>query len=434
MEVQPPLIALYKHNNVKAQKPFVFMQNVVKSEFREFLATDFISGYCEVMPMKIALGMIIRNLDSEQELMGFIENAEKYGHKLDCVIVAYTHTHDPQVEFNIRKKVPFYAININNPHYCKEQMQHRGIPDSVSDVLLKCPIDTKAGLVPYGFNRMIVVTEAILRGMDILFFVDSDVYSKVLKRKSDGSIYEEDVDFFGAHLEHLNSGSDVTTGEYSGYNILPPASFDGMDAFLAGVQKIDVLDYWKSSNTHRCLRVQEDKTEAKPCKKILGGNMAIKLSLFKTLPPFFSSYYTLDGETFLCRGEDTVLGMEIAQGGIKCTDIGINPLHDTYKEYPIEPDLINDKNVQGRFYYACTGWVGRNPFFNHILGNDLPSTREYQREQLERGLRALSEYTANPGYYSVLRNFDASWNSVDRYVNEFKNTSSAWHSFMERIK
>ena len=57
----------------------------------------------EVRVMKTALGMIIRSLDSETELMGFVENAEKYGHKLDCVIVAYTHQNDPQVEKSISK-------------------------------------------------------------------------------------------------------------------------------------------------------------------------------------------------------------------------------------------------------------------------------------------------------------------------------------------
>ena len=383
--------------------------------------------------MKTALGMIIRSLDSETELMGFVENAEKYGHKLDCVIVAYTHKHDPQVEKNVRRKIPFYAVDIKNPHFCKKQMRHRGIPEPAIKMLLECPVDTKSGLVPYGFNRTMVVMEAILREIDTLFFVDSDVYSKVLKKTADGRIVEKEVDFFGAHFEHLNSGSEVTTGEYSGYNILPPASFEGMEALLAGVQKSSMLEYWKTSETHRSLVLQEDETEAKPCKKILGGNMAIKLSAFKKLPPFFSSHYTLDGELFLCRGEDTVLGFEIAQGGIKCTDIGINPLHDTYKEYPVEPDLRGDKSVQGRFYYACTGWVGRNPFFNHILGNDLETTRDYQRTQLEIGLKALAEYTANPGFYSVLRNFDVSWDSVDRYIFEFKQVKEAWKQFMEGI-
>jgi len=281
---------------------------------------------------------------------------------------------------------------------------------------------------------MMVVMEAILREIDTLFFVDSDVYSRVLKRNTDGQIFEEEVDFFGAHLEHLRSGSEVTTGEYSGYNILPPAYFDGMNDFLAGVQKSEMFEYWKTSETHRSLVIQPDDITAKPCKKILGGNMAIKLSAFAKLPPFFSSHYTLDGELFLCRGEDTVLGMEIAQGGIKCTDIGINPLHDTYKEYPKEPDLKGDKSVQDRFYYACTGWVGRNPFFNHVLGNDLNTTRDYQRPHLDRGLRALSDYTSNPRFLGVLKNFDISWDNVDRYISEFNQVTNAWHKFMERVK
>ena len=382
--------------------------------------------------MKIALGMIIRSLDSEMELMGFIENAEKYGHKLDCVIVAYTHQHDLQVERAINEKVPVFAVDIKNPHYCREQMRHRGVSDATARTLLECPVDIKGGLVPYGYNRMIVVMEAILRGMDTLFFIDSDIYPKVLKITPDGIVHEE-VDFFRAHLEHLNSGSEVTTGEYSGYNILPPASFDGMGDLLAGVQKSEMLEYWQTSETHRSLVVQSDEVEPKPCKKVLGGNMAIKLSAFAKLPPFFSSHYIQDGELFLCRGEDTMLGLEIAQSGIKCTDIGINPLHDTYKDYPAEPDLRGDPSAQERFYYACTGWVGRNPLLNYILGNDLKATMEYQRECLQRGLRMLTSYTANPLFNGVLKNFDTSWDSLGRYINEFEHVSEAWNNFREGV-
>ena len=382
--------------------------------------------------MKIALGMIIRSLDSEMELMGFIDNAEKYGHKIDCVIVAYTHQHDPKVEYSIREKVPFYAVDIKNPYYCREQMRRHGISDSAAKTLLECPVDVKGGLVPYGYNRNIVVMEAILRGMDTLFFVDSDIYPKVLKRTQEGLILEE-VDFFGAHLEYLNSGSEVTTAEYSGYNILPPASFDGMDNLLAGVQKYEMLEYWQTSETHRSLVTQPDEIIVKPCKKILGGNMAIKLSAFAKLPPFFSSFYTHEGELFLCRGEDTTLGLEIGNSGVVCTDIGLNPLHDTYKDYPAEPNLRGDPAAQNRFYYACTGWVGRNPLLNHILGNDIVATREYQRECLENGLRALAGYTANPRFYGVLRNFDVSWDSLGRYINELERVSEAWENFKEGV-
>jgi len=376
--------------------------------------------------------MITRSLESETEIMRFIENAEKHGHKLDCVIVAYTHQLDPRVERSLSKKLPFIAADIKNPQYCYQQFRSRGIPDAYAETLLKCPVDTKGGLVPYGYNRTIVVIEALLRGVEILFFVDSDVFPTVLKKTPEGILVEEEADFFGAHLEHLNLGSQITTGEYSGYNILPPALFDGMEDLLAGVQKSDMLEYWRTSETHRSIAVQPSERIVQPCTKILGGNTAIKLSAFSKLPPFFSSHYTLGGELFLCRGEDTILGVEIARSGTKCTDIGLNPLHDTYKDYPAEPNLRGDPATQGRFYYACTGWVGRNPFLNHILGKDIKSTREYQRESLERGLRALAGYTANPRYYSVLRNFDVSWDDLGRYINEYEQVMEAWGEFIKR--
>jgi hypothetical protein len=366
------------------------------------------------------------------ELMSFINNAKKYGHELDFVVVAYTIPHKKQTEDNIKSAIPFYAVDINNPAFCNEQMQQLGLPKATIRTLLNCPVDTKAGLVPYGFNRMIVITEAILRGADVLFFIDSDIVPSVLKKTPDGNILEE-VDFFKAHLDQLNAGADVTTGEYSGYNILPPATFDGMSDFLAGVQKFEMLHYWQTSGSHRCLVFQQENVTPKPCNKILGGNMAIKLSAFKKLPPFFSSYYTLGGELFLCRGEDTVLGAEMAHSGVSCIDIGLNPMHYTYSDYPAEPDLKNDPSVQNRFYYACTGWVGRNPLLNYILGKDLYETREYQREQLERGLKALSEYTSNPRFNTVLKNFDVSWDSLDRYIKEFENAYKAWKTFVELV-
>jgi len=380
----------------------------------------------------IALGMIIRSLVSDKEIMNFIENAEKYGHKLDSVIVAYTHQLDPIAERNISAKLPFYAVDIKKPRNCYDQFKRLGVSYENTRNLLECPVDTKGGHVPYGFNRMIVVIEAILREMDVLFFVDSDVYPTVLKSSPSGPILEE-VDFFSAHLEHLRSGAQVTTGEYSGYNILPPASFDGMEDLLAGVQKSDMLSFWQSSEEHRCLTFQTPDRQPKPCKKILGGNVAIELSVFSKLPPFYSSHYTLGNELFLCRGEDTVLGLGIAKSGTVCTDIELNPLHDTYKDYPAEPNLRGDPVAQDRFYYACTGWVGRNPFLNYIQGNDLQLTREKQRLHLERGLRALASYTANPRFISVLRNFDASWDNLGRYISEYDQVLEAWGDFTERI-
>ena len=381
--------------------------------------------------MNVALGMIIRSLDSDAELMNFIENAEKYGHKLDCVIVAYTHRLDARAAERIRKKVPFFAVNINAPHYCMDELRRRGVSDSAAKALLSCPVDTSRGLVPYGFNRTVVLTEAVLRGVDTLFFVDSDVLPSVLKKTPDGLILEE-MDFFGAHFELLNEGSKITTAEYSGYNILPPASFEGMEDLLHGLQKGDMLEYWRSSEVHRSLTTQPPDRRATPCTKVLGGNVAMKLSVFSDLPPFFSTYYTAGGELFLGRGEDTVLGAGIKKSGVPCTDTGLYPMHDTYKDYPAEPDLRGDPAVQERFYYACTGWVGRNPLLNYIHGNDPQSVRESQREHLERGLSALVGYTSNERFYGVLNNFDISWGSLGRYINDYERIMDAWEEFIKR--
>ena len=383
--------------------------------------------------MRIALGMITKSLDSDIEILRFVEYAEKYGHKLDCVIAAYALKLDPNVESRLNEKLPLYTADIRNPRYCMEQFRRRGISDVAAKTLLECPVNVEAlrGVVPYGFNRTIVTIEAILRGIDILFFVDSDVIPSVLKMTPNG-IMEEEVDFFGSHLEQIKVGSHITTGEYSGYNILPPALFEGMEELLLGLQKSDMFEYWRSSETHRCLTVQQPEPEIKPCTKILGGNTAITIDSFSVLPPFLSSYYMVEEELFLCRGEDTVLGLGIAESGLVCTDIGLNPLHDTYSDYPAEPDLKGDAAAQIRFYYACTGWVGRNPFLNHIRKADLQATREFQRERLEPGLRALADYTSNPRYFSVLNNFDVSWNNLGRYVDEYQRTLEAWGEFIKR--
>lgn len=379
--------------------------------------------------MKTALGMIVRSLDSDVELMRFIDNAQAHGHSLDCLIVAYAKSVDPGVESRLNNRVRLITVDIKNPDYSMQQFRRLGISGAATKTLLECPSGMQRGMVPYGFNRNIVLIEAMLRGIDILFFTDSDVIPVALKMTPYG-IAAKDIDFFGVHLGHLEAGAHVTTGEYSGYNILPPAVFDGMEDLLAGLQKSEMLEYWQSSETHRCIATQPHKLIPKPCTKVLGGNCGIKLSALYRLPPFFSSHYTAEGELFLCRGEDTVLGLGIAASNAECTDIGLNPLHDTYKDFPAEPNLRRDRGTQDRFFYACTGWVGRNPFINYLCGNDTKYVREFQREKLKSGIQALVRYTANPRFNDVLRNFDISWNSLKRYISEYERLLEAWDEFV----
>ena len=114
----------------------------------------------------------------------------------------------------------------------------------------------------------------------------------MLRKTPDGAVQSEEIDFIGAHLHGLSLGADVTSSDYSGYNILPPASFDGMKDLLWGLHKESMADFWQNSEAHRGLVIQEDQNaEPQPTTKVLGGNLGIRMSALTTLPPFFSPYY-----------------------------------------------------------------------------------------------------------------------------------------------
>jgi hypothetical protein len=69
---------------------------------------------------------------------------------------------------------------------------------------------------------------------------------------------------------------------------------------------------------------------------------------------------------------------------------------------------------------------------NFIRSADMKATREYQYAKLARGLRALKEYTSNPRFLGVLKNFEVSWNSIGRYINEYERQLEAWEELKYR--
>ena len=145
--------------------------------------------------------------------------------------------------------------------------------------------------------------EAMFTGTDYLIFVDSDVRPEVLRKTPDGAVQSEEIDFIGAHLHGLSLGADVTSSDYSGYNILPPASFDGMKDLLWGLHKESMADFWQNSEAHRGLVIQEDQNaEPQPTTKVLGGNLGIRMSALTTLPPFFSPLLFLQQDAASCPG------------------------------------------------------------------------------------------------------------------------------------
>lgn len=62
--------------------------------------------------MKIAIGMIVRDLLSAHPLTDFLDNAEKYGHALDRVIVVYSHQADPGAVEELRSRTNLSLIKL----------------------------------------------------------------------------------------------------------------------------------------------------------------------------------------------------------------------------------------------------------------------------------------------------------------------------------
>lgn len=385
--------------------------------------------------MKTALGMMVRNFSSTEPIVTFLKNAEKYGHQIDMVIIVSSGEFKREAASEIERQaaVPVKLTKINSADAERKEFAEHGISAKTTEKLLYCSMQSNTGLVPYGFNRNMVLIQAILEKMDVLFYIDDDVAPYVLQNV-DGRLTEKEVDFFGAHLAAIRKGADVTTSDYSGYNILPYAYFDGMQELLTGLQKDRMLEFWRHARMHKCLFLQHDeKPVAVHTKKVIGGNMAVSLRDKNKILPFFSPVYSLDGETFLARGEDTLITSLGEKKGLQCVDVDMMIFHNTYGDYPEIPSLKNKQSTQERFFFACTGWIGRNPFWNFIEGTALESVRTRQQANLIIGTKGLVGYTGNNRFSLLPRAYEAAWNSLPQMIVDYKETMDAWEEFISKV-
>lgn len=384
------------------------------------------------MTLKIALGMIVRDFVSERTLMDFVKNAEKHGRHIDRVIIAYSHALYPPALFALEERVKVSLIELNNYSRAHGEFRRLGVDDRAADTLLHSSLLSEHGLTPYGFNRNHVLMEAMFEGIELLIFVDSDVMPRVLRRTDDGRLHLDEVDFIGSHLSAVQRGADVTTSDYSGYNILPPVRFRGMDELLYGLHKEDMTHFWENSRLHGCLAVQSAAApRSKRTKKLLGGNLGIRMEALPGLPPFFSPHFFSDGKPYLARGEDTFMGLTAGQGHLNCMDIDVHIFHDTYGSFPERPDLVRDARVRERLFYACTGWIGRNVFLRWSSGRTL-TEGETRLRALEGGVRGLYAHTRDERFLELPRIARDAEDGLTDMVDGYFKSVSAWNNFTER--
>lgn len=401
--------------------------------------------------MKVALGLITKYINPDISVMDFLKNAEKFGHKIDALIICYSHGYDRIFVEKLEKQFPnTHLIKVNHSFEMERDLRKRGVRSKDFMPLIYSETLETYGLLPYSTYRNTVLIKAMLLEMDALFFIDTDVYPMLLKtgekqeeipsymsirRNKELEEYNfEEIDFFQKHLEHLKRDDVmVTTSDYSGYYIIPPMHFEHLDEYLDGLQKKNALGFVEGCCDTKCIHYASDDQNVFETDKFLGGNMAIKLKAFKALPPFFSSTYKAGEELVLTRGEDTLMGTFAKNNKLKAIDIDTRIFHNTFSDFPRIPDIVNGVSIKDRFYYASLGWIGRNPFMNYINGDDYKSIYHHQREMLLKSSIYTARYLKDRRFLIMPRAIESAMKCFPKVLDEYELSMEGFDAIKSRL-
>lgn len=401
--------------------------------------------------MKVSLGMITKDLLTKVPLDQFIDNAKKFNREIYSIVIAYAEKIDLKILEELREEVDVHVVKIEGSTRLHDQLSELGVSSESIKSLIGDVNKQSSNRAGYGRCRNHVALEAMLTGSDVLLFIDTDVFPELIIRDVDKledprldirpsgieGVSIQEVDFIGRHLEYLiDEDVAITTSDYTGYYIIPPMKFDGMEELFHGLKKEKAYHYISNSYSHKCLST-DNGTHRKEFNtyKVLGGNVAIKLKLFEEMVPFFSTTYKVEGNEHLTRGEDTVLALQMRteKEGMFC-DIDTKIFHNTYGNFPEVPDIENDKVIKDRFYNACMGWIGRNPFLNYLNGENIDEVYEMEHRNLVVGTKALVEYLNDDRFLILPKAHDISYGNLEIVIEEFEMFKKSWFEFIEKYK
>jgi hypothetical protein len=389
---------------------------------------------------RIALAHITRTLDDTAPAQRFLKNARDHGHRVERLIVAYSHGVDEQVAQTLRRQIQLDLVPTHGDSNLSRRLSDTGLQDHDINELLKVPSWRAWGEVPYGAYRNAALFTALLEGIDYLIFFDSDVWPReLIAIEEEGPLWKE-IDYVDEHLTSLSlPGVVATSSEYSGYYIIPPMKFDGLDQLLIGLGK--------STEPHCLARITDDgclatsqpgQMRTGPTTKLLGGNLGLNLRIPELLLPFYSSGYEFWGMYVMGRGEDTFLSYGLMEQGSEMIDINLPVFHDTFVNFPSKPRLQSPK-VRDRFYNACLGWIGRNPTLAWrkselgLLETGLEEEIERQRQGLRLGSRKVARYLSDDRFETLEDAFESSVAALPQAIVRYQSLMSGWTALQDAL-
>ncbi len=389
---------------------------------------------------KIALGLITRDLLDPKPVHRFLDNAASYGHSVERVIIAYSHHADDRAIEELESRIALDVLCVHNAPSLEHKLIDLGLKSSEIEGLLAVPSWESCRETPYGAYRNAVLMKALLEGMDYLLFFDTDVEPCVLTELDDGKASWEEVDFVGTHMTALvRDDVSASTSEYSGYYIIPPMEFEGFGDLLFGLGKGMALEYMDNCKEHQCLNLGSPyPRRLEPTYKPLGGNLGLSLKMFWRLAPFFSTIYRYDDLCVKGRGEDTLLGQALTDAEGMIMDIDLRVFHDTYIDFPEVPD-IQRRPIRDRFYMACLGWIGRNPFMTWFLeqrgrlDTSFEAEIQIQRLGLQIGGEAIAEYLQDARFRDLPAAFECSYDALPASIDRFTRLIKGWSALIGNL-
>jgi hypothetical protein len=388
----------------------------------------------------VAFGLITRRLEDPQPILAFLHNAEEHGHRIDRCIVAHSHGVRPESLRALRERARVDTVTAHGDPNLRTQLERRGLQPAAIQALLEVPSWVRHREVPYGAYRNAVLLHALLEGIDQLIFFDSDVRPRVLHDLTGDQPVWVEVDFAGTHLRYLGDARvAATTSDYSGYYIIPPMRFPGLEELLYGLGKGMALEYMADCREHHCLNFGPAQPgEAQPTQKPLGGNLGLSLDRPESLAPFYSTTYVYQGRCIRGRGEDTLLGQALGARDRRVLDIDLRVFHDTYAGFPEIPD-IRRQAIRDRFHYACLGWIGRNPFLTWFLHRHgrLPRPFEEelgaQRQGLKRGGPRAAKALGDDRFSALPSAFETAVQALPGSIKGYKRLMKGWHALIATL-